>query len=144
MFPKFPRFLVWKASLSKAMICQSQVSVGKSSKLGGNEKSPKFQRVPKTMTHFEYENIGTKSVNMSDIMVYLAMFSTTIDTILCFWVLITWKWVIILLVFGTLWNLDFFDFRRPPPPNFELFPTEIWVFIDFLTTPQPLFRRFLV
>ena len=25
------------------------------------------------------KNIGTKSVNMSDIMVYLAMFSTTID-----------------------------------------------------------------
>ena len=25
------------------------------------------------------KNIGTKSVNMNDIMVYLAMFSTTID-----------------------------------------------------------------
>ena len=34
------------------------------------------------------KNIGTKSVNMSDIMVYLAMFSTTIDNILCFLVLI--------------------------------------------------------
>ena len=30
------------------------------------------------------KNIGTKSVNMSDIMVYLAMSSTTIDKILCF------------------------------------------------------------
>ena len=30
------------------------------------------------------KNIGTKSVNMSGIMVYLAMFSTTIDKILCF------------------------------------------------------------
>ena len=29
------------------------------------------------------KNIGTKSVNMSDIMVYLAMFITTIDQILC-------------------------------------------------------------
>ena len=29
----------------------------------------------------EYENIGTKSVNMSDIMVLLAIFSTTIDKI---------------------------------------------------------------
>ena len=28
------------------------------------------------------KNIGTKSVNMSDKMVYLAMFSTTIDNIL--------------------------------------------------------------
>ena len=41
------------------------------------------------------KNIGTKSINMSDIMVYLAMFSTTIDNILCFWVLIRGKWVII-------------------------------------------------
>ena len=32
------------------------------------------------------KNIGTKSVNMSDKMVYLAMFSTTIDKISCFWV----------------------------------------------------------
>ena len=32
----------------------------------------------------EYEDIGTKSVNMSDIMVYLAMFSTTIDKLLYF------------------------------------------------------------
>ena len=30
------------------------------------------------------KNIGSKSVNMSDIMVYLAMFSTIIDKILCF------------------------------------------------------------
>ena len=34
------------------------------------------------------KNIGTKSINMSDIMVYLAMFSTIIDQILCIWVLI--------------------------------------------------------
>ena len=30
------------------------------------------------MKQVEYENIGTKSVNMSNIMVYLAMFSTKI------------------------------------------------------------------
>ena len=30
------------------------------------------------------KNIGTKSVNMSDLMIYLAMLSTTIDKILCF------------------------------------------------------------
>ena len=30
------------------------------------------------------KNIGTKSINMSDIMVYVAMFSTTNDKILCF------------------------------------------------------------
>ena len=46
------------------------------------------------------------------IMVYLAMFSTTIDNILFFGVLIRWKWLI---------------FEDPPTPNFELFPTEIVV-----------------
>ena len=30
------------------------------------------------------KHIGTKSINMIDIMVYLAMLSTTIDKILCF------------------------------------------------------------
>ena len=34
------------------------------------------------------KNFGTKSINMSDIMVYLVMFGTIIDKILCFWVLI--------------------------------------------------------
>ena len=34
------------------------------------------------------KNFGTKSVNIGDIIVYLAVFSTTIDKILCFWVLI--------------------------------------------------------
>ena len=47
---------------------------------------------------------------MSDIMVYLAMFSKIIDKILCF--------------LGA--------------PYFELFPTETWDFFDFLTNP-PLF-----
>ena len=34
------------------------------------------------------KNIGTKSANMSDIMVYFAVFSPTIDKILCFLVLL--------------------------------------------------------
>ena len=56
------------------------------------------------------------------------MFSTTIDKILCFWVLIRWRWFIILLVFGTLlnflilnfpnWNLGlFWFFDNPPTPS---------------------------
>ena len=47
------------------------------------------------------KNIAKKSVNMSDIMVYLAMFSTTIDKILCFWD----ENEFYFSVFGTLWNL---------------------------------------
>ena len=38
--------------------------------------------------HLNTKNIGTKSINMSDIMVYLAMISTIVDQILCFWVII--------------------------------------------------------
>ena len=34
------------------------------------------------------KNIGTKSINRSDIMLYFAMFSTIINKILYFWVLI--------------------------------------------------------
>ena len=41
------------------------------------------------------KNIGTKSINRNDIMVFLAMFNTTIYKTLCFWVLIIRKWVII-------------------------------------------------
>ena len=49
----------------------------------------------------EYEEIGTKSVKMSDIMVYLAKYITTIDIILCFWVLIRWtNWGAILFSFS--------------------------------------------
>ena len=53
------------------------------------------------------KNIGTKSIKMSYIRAYLAMFSTIIDKILCFWVLIRWKWVIF-TVSDTLWNLGLF------------------------------------
>ena len=34
-----------------------------------------------SLEQVEYENIGAKSVNMSDIMVYLAMFSTNLQNI---------------------------------------------------------------
>ena len=33
----------------------------------------------------EYENIGKKSINMSDIMVYFAMFGTTLQYLLFYW-----------------------------------------------------------
>ena len=42
----------------------------------------------KFLSKLNMKIIGTISVNMSDIMVYLAMFITTIDNILCFLVLI--------------------------------------------------------
>ena len=56
------------------------------------------------------KNIGTKSINMSDIMVYFDMFSTTIDKNRCFWVFIRRKLVIIFqsLVHSGTW--DFFDY----------------------------------
>ena len=47
----------------------------------GNDPLKKFRN------KLNMKNIGTKSVNMSDIMVYLAMFGTTIDQTLCCWVL---------------------------------------------------------
>ena len=100
----------------------------------------------KNSKQVEYENIGTKSVNMSDIMVYLAMFSTTIDQILCFWVLMRWKWVIILLVFGTLWNLGLFWFPRTPPiwTNSQvllLFRLESFPYFGYLTMLAELHTR---
>ena len=45
--------------------------------------------------------------------------------------------IIILLVFGTAWNLGLLWFPKTLPTNFELFPTETWDFFDFLTTPTP-------
>ena len=80
--------------------------------------------------------IFTKSVNISDIMVYLAMFSTTIDNILCFWVLIRWKCVIILLVFGALCNLGLFWFPKTPLIlNFS--QLKLGTFWIFGRTPPP-------
>ena len=65
----------------------------------------KVELPPKTFWNkLNMKSIGTKAINMSDIMVYLAMFSTTSDKIFCFWVLIRWT--------GT-W--DFFDFLTTPP-----------------------------
>ena len=43
--------------------------------------------------------------------------------------------------FISLWyppELVTFLISEDPPPNFELFPTEIWDFFDFLTTPPPI------
>ena len=75
------------------------------------------------MKLIEIKNIGTKSINMSEIKVYLAMFSTTIDKILYFLVLIRWKWVIILnfsqLKLGTF--LIFYDPLFGPFPKFPAF-----------------------
>ena len=44
--------------------------------------------------------IGTKSTNMSDIIVYLDMFSTTVDNILCFMALFVWTRSKVLLLFS--------------------------------------------
>ena len=69
-------------------------SQGKLSKLKSGETWETVQSgdeprpLKSTWDKLNMKNIGTKSVNMSDIMVYLAMFSTTIDNILCFLVLI--------------------------------------------------------
>ena len=60
--------------------------------------------------------------------------------VLCLWVLIRCKWVIILLVFGTLWNLGLFCFRRPPLIlNFS--QLKVGTFLIFWR-PPPLFRPF--
>ena len=67
---------------------------------------------------------------MSDIMVYLAIFSTII---VC-----THKMKI------GLWyplELGTFLISEDPPPNFEFFPTETWDCFDFFT-PSPLFGLF--
>ena len=84
------------------------------------------------------KNIGTKSIIISDIMVYLAMFSTTIDNILCFLVLIIWKWVIILLVFGTLWNLGLFWFPKTPPLILNFSQLKLGTFLIFGRPPPYL------
>jgi len=82
------------------------------------------------------KNIGTKSINMSDIMVYLAMFSTIIDQILCFLVPIRWKWVIIFQSLIPSGTWDFFDFRRPPPPNLDFSQLKLGTFLIFLLMPN--------
>ena len=53
-------------------------------------------------------NIGTKSINMSETMVYLAMFSTTIDKFLCFMGGHKMKTSHYFSVLDTLWNMGFF------------------------------------
>ena len=54
---------------------------------------------------------------MSDIMVYLAMFSTTIDKILWFLGPHKMKMSHYLSVSDTLWNLGLFKFPKTPPPT---------------------------
>ena len=54
------------------------------------------------------KTIGTKSINTSDIMVYLAMFSTTIDKILCYLGPNKMKISHYFSGLSTLWNLGFF------------------------------------
>ena len=61
------------------------------------------------------KNIGTKSINMSDIMVYLAMFSTTIDKILYFLGPHKMKMSHYFAVSDTPWNLGhLFLFLKTP------------------------------
>ena len=53
-------------------------------------------------------NIGTKSINMSNIMVYFAMFSTTNDKILGFFCPHKMKMSHHFSVLDTLWNLGLY------------------------------------
>ena len=76
------------------------------------------------------------------------MFSTTIYKILCVWVPIRWKWVIIFQSLIPSGSCDFLNFRRTPPPLIWTFPNwnlrifcffepEIQTFLFFDTTPAP-------
>ena len=55
--------------------------------------------------------IDTKSTNMNDIILYFAMFSTTIDKILCFIGPRNMKMSHYFSVLDPIWNLG------PPPPK---------------------------
>ena len=63
---------------------------------------------------FNVKNIGTKSINMSDIIVYFAMFSTIIDKNLMFLGPHKMKMSHYFSVFVTLWNLGLFWFPKTP------------------------------
>ena len=65
-------------------------------------------------------NIATKSVNMSDIIVYLAMFSASIDKILCF----VGPHKLKMRDYQLSGNWDVSDFRRPGP-KFHCFPVRL-------------------
>ena len=75
----------------------------------------------------KYKNICTQSINISEIMENLAMFSIQqLINSYVLWVLIKWKWVII---FQSWIPSGIFLFPTPPTtphPNFELIPTETW------------------
>ena len=88
------------------------------------------------------------------------MFSTTIDKISCFWVLIRWKWVIIfqsLIPSGTwdfFWFLktpslilnysqlklgNFLIFWRPPPPIWTV--SQIFPLFSLESFPNPIIKK---
>ena len=75
---------------------------------GGVKSKMIKQILPSSSKQVEYENVGTKSFDISDIMVYLAMFSTTIDKILCFSGPHKMKMSHHISVSDTLWNLGLF------------------------------------
>ena len=83
------------------------------------------------------KNIGTKSVNMSDKMVYLAMFSTTIDKISCFWVKMSHYFI-------SLWyplEVGTFLISEDPPLILNFSQLKFGIFLIFWTVSQisPLF-----
>ena len=73
---------------------------------------------------------------MSDLMVYSAMFCTTIDKIICF--MCPHKMKKESFAFNLGYHVELGPFLISPP-NFELFPTVTWDYLFFLMTPPPLF-----
>ena len=61
-------------------------------------------------------NIGKQSTNTSDIMVYLALFSTQSDNILCFKGPFRMKMSHYFLVLENIWNLSLFKVPKTPAP----------------------------
>ena len=61
---------------------------------------------------------------MSDIILYFAMFITTINKILCFFGPHKLKMSNFFSVLDPIWNFGLFDFRGTPP-NFELFQRKL-------------------
>ena len=89
-----------------------------------------FDRPPKILWNkLNMKNIGTKSINMSETIVYLPMFSTTTDKILCFFGPHKMKMSHYFSVFDTLWNLVYFYFFDDPFPP-------IWTY----SKGSPLFK----
>ena len=75
------------------------------------------------------KNIGTKSINMSDIIIiYVVMFGTTNYKILYFIGPQKMKMIHYSLVLDSLWDLAIFIISIPP--NFEIFLWETWSHLD--------------